>query len=65
MFMKKESINKSEIKLIGLTARTNNINEMNPDTSKIGELAGRFWGQNIACGISDRKNPGVTFSVYN
>lgn len=27
--MKKESANKSEIKLVGLTARTNNKNEMN------------------------------------
>lgn len=32
--MKKELVNKSEIKLVGLTARTNNKNEMNPATSK-------------------------------
>lgn len=62
--MKKEVENKSEIKLVGLTARTNNKNEMNPATSKIGELAGRFWGQNIAGQISDKKNPGVTLSIY-
>jgi len=62
--MKKELVNKSEIKLVGLTARTNNKNEMNPQTSKIGELAGRFWSQNIASQIFNRKNPGVTLSVY-
>lgn len=62
--MKKELENKSEIKLMGLTAHTNNKNEMNPQTAKIGELAGRFWGQNIANQISNRKNPGVTLSVY-
>ncbi|AWN75721.1 TPA: GyrI-like domain-containing protein [Legionella anisa] len=62
--MKKELINKQEIKLIGLTARTNNKNEMNPQTSKIGELAGRFWSQNIANQIPHRENPGVTLSVY-
>lgn len=62
--MKKELVNKSEIKLVGLTARTNNKNEMNPQTSKIGELARRFWSQNIATQISHRKNPGVTLSVY-
>lgn len=62
--MQKELANKSEIKLVGLTARTNNINEMNPQTSKIGELAGRFWSQNVAGQISNRKNPGVTFSIY-
>lgn len=62
--MKKELLNKTEIKLVGLTARTNNKNEMNPQTSKIGELAGRFWSKNIANGIFNRKNPGVTISVY-
>ena len=62
--MKKELINKQEIKLVGLTARTNNKNEINPQTSKIGALAGRFWSQNIADQISNRKNPGVTLSVY-
>ena len=62
--MKKELENKSEIKLVGLTARTNNKNEMNPQTSKIGELAGRYWSQNVAAQIIDRKNPGVTLSVY-
>src|SRR3990167_35451 len=62
--MQKELTNKPEIKLVGLTARTNNKNEMNLETSKIGELAGRFWSQNIASQISNRKNPGVTLSVY-
>ena len=62
--MKKELVNKPEIKLVGLTAHTNNKNEMNPATSKIGELASRFWSQNIAGQISNRKNPGVTLSVY-
>jgi predicted transcriptional regulator YdeE len=62
--MKKELANKSEIKLVGLTARTNNKNEINPQTSKIGGLMGRYWAQNIASQISDRKNPGVTLSVY-
>ena len=62
--MKKELVNKSEIKLVGLTARTNNKNEMKPETSKIGELAGRFWSQNMGSQISNRKNPGVTLSIY-
>lgn len=62
--MKKELANKSEINLVGLIVRTNNKNEMNPHTSKIGELAARFWAQNIANQMPHRKNPGVTFSVY-
>jgi len=63
--MKKELMNKSEIKLVGLTARTNNKNEMNSATSKIEKLAGRFWSQNIAAQISNRKNPGITLSIYS
>jgi hypothetical protein len=35
-------------KLIRLSTRTNNKNEMNPAKAKIGELAGRFWDQNMA-----------------
>lgn len=62
--MRKELENKPEIKLIGLTVRTNNKNEMYPQTSKIGELMHRYWSQNIAAQISNRKNPGVTLSVY-
>ncbi len=62
--MKKELINKPEIKLIGLAVRTNNKNEMDPKTSKIGGLAGQFWSQNIASKIPHRKNLGVTLSVY-
>ncbi|MBP9726199.1 MAG: GyrI-like domain-containing protein [Gammaproteobacteria bacterium] len=62
--MKKEFVNKSEIKLIGLKTRTNNKNEMDPKTSKIGKLAGHFWSQSIASKISNRKNPGVTLAVY-
>jgi predicted transcriptional regulator YdeE len=62
--MKKEWVNKSEIKLIGLAARTNNKNEMNPQTAKIGGLVGRFRAQHIADQIPNRKNPGVTLAVY-
>lgn len=62
--MKKEMINKSEIKLIGITVRTNNKNEMDPQTSKIGELVGHYFGQNIAAQIPNHANPGVTLSVY-
>ncbi len=62
--MRKEFAKKSDIKLVGLKIRTNNKNEMNPQTAKIGELFGRFQGQNIANQISHRKNPHVTLAVY-
>jgi predicted transcriptional regulator YdeE len=63
--MKKQPIANPEINLVGLTARTNMKNEMNPQTSKIGETAGRFWSQGIANRIPNRKNPGVTIAVYS
>lgn len=62
--MKKELVTEPEIMLVGLMARTNNKNEMNPQTAKIGELAGRYWRQNIANQIPNRKNPGVTMAIY-
>lgn len=62
--MKQETVSQPEIKLIGLSARTNNKNEMNPATSKIGVLANRYWSQNIAGQIPNRKNPGVTITAY-
>ncbi len=62
--MKKELVTKQTIMLVGLSARTNNKNEMDPQTAKIGGLFGRFFGENISGKISNRKNPGVTLSIY-
>lgn len=62
--MKKALVNKSEIKVVGLSIRTNNQNEINPETNKISKLAGQFWNENVANKILNRKNPGVTFSIY-
>ena len=57
-------IQRNEIKLVGLTARTNNKNEMNPETGKIGGMVGDFFGNQWAAKIEHRNNPGVTLSVY-
>jgi predicted transcriptional regulator YdeE len=62
--MKKERVNLGQLSLIGLTARTNNRDEMNPDTSKIAALAGQYWGEQVANHFKDRINPGVTYAVY-
>lgn len=62
--MKKELLTRPEIKLVGITARTNNQNEMNPQTAKIAGLAGRFMGEGLAEQIQNRKYPGTTFAVY-
>ena len=62
--MQKELVNKPEIKLVGLSARTNNKSEMNPNTAKIAALAGEFWSQSIGNQILNRVNPGITLAVY-
>lgn len=62
--MQKVQTKLDEIRLVGLTARTNNKNEMNSKISKIGELADSYWHNQIANQIKHRINPGVTYSVY-
>jgi predicted transcriptional regulator YdeE len=62
--MQKTLTTKPEIKLVGLTTRTNNKNEMNPETAKIGAMVGQFFGGSVMGGVSNRNNPGVTFAVY-
>jgi len=46
--MKKEKVKLGELNLIGLTARTNNQDEMNPESSKIAAFAGTYWGNQVA-----------------
>jgi predicted transcriptional regulator YdeE len=55
---------KDIIKLVGLSARTNNINEMNPLTGKIGPLVQKFFLRGLGKKIANLKNPGTTYSVY-
>ncbi|MCH9643559.1 MAG: effector binding domain-containing protein [Gammaproteobacteria bacterium] len=62
--MQKQQTSLDEIILIGLTARTNNQNEMNPEQSKIARLAGTYWGNQVANDFKHRTNPGITYSVY-
>ncbi len=53
-----------EIHLVGITARTNLMNEMNPLTAKIGLTAQDYLHKNYAEKIQNRKKPGTTYSVY-
>lgn len=62
--MQSKLITKPSLKLVGLSTRTNNKNEMNPETAKIGPLATKFWSDNIASQIQNRLHAGVTLSVY-
>ena len=62
--MKKEKINLDSFTLVGLTARTNNKNKLNPETSKIGKLAASYGGNQVANDLKDCCNPGVTYAAY-
>lgn len=62
--MKHEKTDYHKIILAGLTARTNNKNEMNPVTGKIGPLVQKYWNEKIANRILNRVNPGLTYIVY-
>jgi predicted transcriptional regulator YdeE len=62
--MKRTEVELGSLILIGLTARTNNKNEMNPEKSKIAKLAGYYWSHQIANEFKDRTSPGITYSVY-
>jgi predicted transcriptional regulator YdeE len=62
--MKTEAVKLREIKLVGISVRTKNQDEFNPETAKIGKTFGQFLSQNLGEKIQNRKNPGVLFSVY-
>ncbi len=62
--MNKEIVELDSLKLIGVTARTNNKNEMDPEKSKIASTAGRYWSENLANNFKHRLSPGTTYAVY-
>lgn len=62
--MKKAIIQLPEIKLVGISTRTNNASEINPDTAKIGLMIQRFFSKKAQEKIIHRKHPGRIFSVY-
>lgn len=62
--MKKESIHLPEMKLVGITARTSNANEMNPQLAKISLTLQKYFQGGIACHIPNRKSTAVTYCAY-
>ena len=53
-----------EIKLIGISCRTNNTSEMNISTAKIAPTIQKYFRQAVGEEIPNRKNPGTTYCVY-
>ena len=62
--MYKTQVQLTEIKLVGITARTNNRSEMDLVTAKIGATIQEYFGKDISTAIPQRKNPGKTYCVY-
>ncbi len=57
--MQKQLVHQNVIKLIGLKVRTNSHNEMNPEVSRIGQIVGKFYQENIAAEIPLRTQPNI------
>ncbi|MGV2333189.1 MAG UNVERIFIED_CONTAM: GyrI-like domain-containing protein [Planctomycetaceae bacterium] len=62
--MKQTNISLPEIKLVGITVRTNNNSEMDQATGKIGPIVQKYFQESISEKIHNRKTPYVTFSAY-
>ena len=62
--MDREMVELNVLNLVGITTRTNNKNELDPEKAKISSMAKKYWGQNIAGKFKHRKNPGITYAIY-
>ena len=64
--MQKTITTLTELKLVGITTRSNNaqIFERDPSTNKIAATVQKYFHNGLAEQIKDRKNPGTTFCVY-
>ena len=54
--MDREMVELNVLNLVGITTRTNNKNELDPEKAKISSMAKKYWGQNIAGKFKHRKN---------
>ena len=53
-----------EIKLVGITARTSNSAEMNPETAQIGATINKYFSQGIPQRVINQVGNGKTYCVY-
>ncbi|QEK38734.1 GyrI-like domain-containing protein [Candidatus Cytomitobacter primus] len=52
------------MKLIGISVKTSNANEMDPTKGKILNTINQYLNNDISSKIPNRKNPGVMYCVY-
>lgn len=62
--MQKELVTKPEIKLVGISVRTNNEQELDKMKGNILPCIQKYFHQGLAEKISNRKRPGTTFCAY-
>lgn len=62
--MQKVIVTLPEIKLVGITTRTNNRLEMNPATAQIGKTVQKYFSEALPLKVIHRKKNGKTYSVY-
>lgn len=64
--MQKTTTQLLEIKLVGITCRTNNAHlfESDPATNPIAATVQNYFHNNLPAKIQHRKNPGTTYCVY-
>lgn len=62
--LKKENTTLPVMKLIGISARTSNAGEFNPETAKILPTVQNYFHNGLYDKIPSRKAPGKTYCVY-
>ena len=62
--MQKTLVKRPEIKLIGITCRTQNSAEMDPTTAKIGPTIQHYFQNTLPSKIPNPKKPSITYCVY-
>lgn len=62
--MQKTRIQLPAMQFVGLTVRTNNQAEKNPETAKISPTIQKYFQQGISDKLQHRSNPGVLYCVY-
>lgn len=62
--MQKVITDLSELKLLGISTRTSNSNETNPETAKILPTIQNWFHNQLAAKIPNRKKPTTTYCVY-
>ncbi|MES2212120.1 MAG: GyrI-like domain-containing protein [Pseudomonadota bacterium] len=62
--LKQKIVEYPELQLVGITARTSNAAEFNPETAKIGATVQQYFQNGLSDKIPHRSKPGTTYCVY-